>query len=144
MRNYEYKEKKVQIGGGTHKAIIPKVHSRIKGLVFEWRDLNYGDGYSNRTNYARTMYVLYKGDTTWTFYPMNDENMKWATDGIGFFAVLHNLESERVKKRMWKENRIRELKEKIPKLHNELEKLTGTLWELEGKKTTREMANVNE
>ncbi len=131
MREYEYKEKEVKIGSQTYKAIIPKRHSRIKGLIFNWRDQNSDDDWANIQRWMRTMYVLYKGDTEWTHCPMNDEMTKWAKKGLGFLAVLHNLESERVKKRIWKSERVQFLESDIAAKQGELRKLVGEKRRLE-------------
>ena len=113
MKDYEYTEKKVKIGSYDYGAIFPKNHSRISGLIWEWKDLNNDGGYSNIPRWTRTMYIREKGSKKWNLIPNNDQNYKWAVVGMGYLQVLYGLEKPEVLERLEIEDDIVNLEKLI-------------------------------
>jgi hypothetical protein len=121
MIEYKYEEKEVEVFGKKYKAIFPKNHSRVKGLVYRWWDANSGDlHWANVSRWNLDFFVLWKGSKNWENINNDEYN---SSSHAGFFYILHRLETDEVREKINRKIRIEELKKNIKRDQKELEKL---------------------
>jgi len=124
ITRYKYDTVEVDILGRKYKAFFPTDHSRIKGLIYIWRDNNSYDDWANIPDWQLIMYVLWKGNEKWE--PVNDTKWRRFKNG-GLYTIFYELESDVKQKEIKREERIKELEEMIPRLKEELKELKRKL-----------------
>ena len=118
---YEYTEKEVKINRKTYKAHFVKPHTRIEGIIYEWYDKNADDRpWANRSDWHLTFFVLWKDMTKWEKIYYNNLNF---CGRASLNEVLFAFETDKLKNKVGKENRIKELKLRIEKDRKELSQL---------------------
>jgi len=124
---YNRTTKKVTIEEREYTAQYVKNHSAITAVIYEWRDYNSDDPFSNVADYHLTFYIKYKGKRKWTHLTENDFISKFSSRKsgweIGLFEIFFNLETSVFQNEYRKTSRIVELKSKIKEYQKELKKL---------------------
>jgi len=123
-KEYKYKEVKEKIDKQICDVIYVEDHSKVDAIYYHWWDGNADDirdGWANRHDWHFEFYVKYKDDEKWTKMP--DE--PWQLyKGLGIFRLLFALESDKVRNKIERQYRIKELKSIIKNSEKELEELT--------------------
>lgn len=140
MKEYKYKKEKRIIKHKEYNVIVPDKHSTIKALVFETKDLNADDDWANITRYYTLCMILEKGESEWvTLYDgvsrsftINGKNIF----GHGIYNLLFQLESDKVRKRIF-------IKAEIERLEYSITRDSIRLKELLENKKVRERIKRN-
>lgn len=129
MKEYKYTKEERTVNGKKYNVIIPDKHSTIDALIFETEDLNAWDSYANITRYRTICLTLRKGEKEWeTLYDGPTRLFKLNGDYIGIYGIfnlLFQLESEKVRERITKREKIKELKDRISRDSKRLKELGG-------------------
>ena len=128
-QKYIYLKEKVSLEGETYEAMYPEKHSRVKGLIFRTVDKNNYNGWGAIPWVHTKCFVLWKGKKNWEKifdgHPSEFNLGNFNAKNGGYFPLLFELESEKIRDNYLRKQEIktikREIKQKTGRLENLIE-----------------------